>query len=68
MRYSMDLSGFTNTEVRPLGEDFSGQSGDGTRLSVNTYYMERDGKPFFGISGEFHYSRMDCIHSYTLGR
>lgn len=59
MRYSMDLSGFTNTEVRPLGEDFSGQSANGTTLRVNSYYMEKDGKPFFGISGEFHYSRMD---------
>ena len=42
-----------------LGPDFSGENPQGSRLSFNNYYMERDGKPFFPVSGEFHYSRMD---------
>ncbi|HEY8462535.1 MAG TPA: hypothetical protein VIM29_00660 [Bacillota bacterium] len=31
----------------------------GKRLGVNNYYLEQDGKPFFGISGELHFSRLD---------
>ena len=42
-----------------LGPDFSGESPEGSHLSFNNYYMELDGKPFFPVSGEFHYSRMD---------
>jgi hypothetical protein len=29
----------------------------GERISFTNYYMERNGQPFFGICGEFHYSR-----------
>jgi hypothetical protein len=28
-------------------------------ISFTNYYMEKDGKPFIGISGEFHFSRYD---------
>ena len=59
MRYSVDLKGFRKKALFPLGGDFSSTAPDGTVLSFNNYYMEKDGKPFFPVSGEFHYSRMD---------
>ncbi|THF76440.1 glycosyl hydrolase family 35 [Cohnella fermenti] len=37
----------------------SGANPDGERLGMSNYYLERNGKPFFGICGEFHYSRYD---------
>lgn len=58
MEYSMSLQNFTAKNVYPLGENFRGKSKDGTELSFTNYYMERNGKPFFGVSGEFHFSRM----------
>lgn len=60
MSYQMDLSHFTPSSVRSLGEDFTGMSRDGEVLSFNNFYMEKNGSPFFAISGEFHYSRMDA--------
>jgi len=36
-----------------------GSNPDGETLSFTNYYMERDGRPFFGICGEFHFSRYD---------
>lgn len=34
-----------------------GQSPDGKTLSANNRYLTRDGKPWFPVMGEFHYSR-----------
>ncbi len=31
----------------------------GERISFTNYYMEIDGDPFFGVCGEFHYSRYE---------
>lgn len=53
-----DLTGFESREIFPLGEDFSDTAPDGTVLSLNNYYFEKNGKPFFGVSGELHFSRM----------
>ena len=58
MAYELSLRGLTAKNIYPLGEDFRGRSKDGTELSFTNYYMEKNGKPFFGVSGEFHYSRM----------
>lgn len=35
----------------------AGKSPSGESISFTNYYMERNGKPFFGICGEFHYCR-----------
>lgn len=37
--------------------DLGGKSIDGEEISVNSFYLERNGKPFIPIIGEFHYSR-----------
>ncbi len=35
-----------------------GTSPSGERIGLNSYYLERDGRPFFGIMGEIHFSRL----------
>lgn len=62
MQYSLDLSGYTSSPVHSLGTDFSGSSVSGDILSFNNSYLEKNGRPFFLISGECHYSRLsaDC--------
>ncbi len=36
---------------------WGGSKPDGETLSFTNYYMEKNNSPFFGICGEFHYSR-----------
>lgn len=59
MKYTLDLRQSAEMPVRDLGESFAGRGADASTLRVNSYYMEKDGAPFFGVSGEFHYSRME---------
>ena len=59
MRFSVDLTSYRPQPVFSLGADFQGNAPGGDSLSFNNYYMERNGAPFFPVSGEFHYSRMD---------
>lgn len=42
-----------------LGKKFGGQNPDGHVLTWTNAYLTVDGKPFFGIAGEIHYSRLD---------
>ncbi|MBO0910504.1 MAG: beta-galactosidase [Acidobacteria bacterium] len=42
---------------QPLPFPVGGSSPDGHTLSANQRYLVRDGKPWFPIMGEFHYSR-----------
>ena len=58
MKQTLDLSSFSPKSIRPLGKEFQGESRDGHRLSCTNYYLELDGAPFYAISGEFHFSRM----------
>ncbi|MFD1953558.1 beta-galactosidase [Paenibacillus thailandensis] len=44
-------------EIVPSTLKLGGTSPSGGRISFTNYYMELDGKPYFGICGEFHYSR-----------
>ncbi|BBF42367.1 beta-galactosidase [Lachnospiraceae bacterium KM106-2] len=61
MKNYLDLSDLKEKEIWDLGENFSGKSTKGNSISFTNYYMCKDGKPFYGISGEFHFSRMeDC--------
>jgi len=41
----------------PLPFPMGAASPDGHRLSANSRYLTKDGKPWFPIVGEFHYSR-----------
>ena len=59
MSYSINITEYTPSPLNSLGEDFSGRSARGETLSFNNYFPEKNGRPFFAVSGEFHYSRMD---------
>lgn len=43
--------------VRPSTLRMGGSSPSGESIGLTNYYLELNGKPFFGICGEFHYSR-----------
>ncbi len=59
MRYNLSLKTYRPSPLFPLGKNFSGVNPAGGQLSFNNFFLERNGKPFFPVSGEFHYSRMD---------
>lgn len=54
----LDLRGLAEKEIHPLGENFRGVSSRGEELSLTNYYLTKGGRPFFGVSGELHFSRM----------
>lgn len=58
MNYELDLKYLKEKKIYSLGEDFRGINRNGEELSFTNYYMQKNGKPFFCVSGEFHYSRM----------
>lgn len=55
---TLDLRIVHPKEIYSLGEKFSGTSPDGHTISFTNYAMLRDGRAFFGISGEMHYCRV----------
>jgi hypothetical protein len=52
----------TLSPPQPLSFLAGGQSPDGHTLSVNSRYLMRDGKPWFPLMGEFHFSRYAESH------
>lgn len=58
MRYELDLRQFKEKNIYSLGKDFQGFSENGDEFTFTNYYMQKNGQPFFGVSGEFHFSRM----------
>lgn len=42
--------------------DLGGSNSAGEEISVNSYYIEQDGKPFFPVIGEFHFSRYPAAY------
>ncbi|UOQ50151.1 beta-galactosidase [Gracilibacillus caseinilyticus] len=44
-------------EIYPALTNFHQQNKNGDTISFTNYYMEWNHQPFFGISGEFHFSR-----------
>ncbi|MFC3800064.1 beta-galactosidase [Cohnella sp. GCM10012308] len=56
--YRIDAS-HDRKAIRRSTSRMGGSSPSGDRLSFSNYYMEKNGKPYFGICGEFHYSRYD---------
>lgn len=45
--------------IRNLDHYMSGVNPSGDRIAFTNYYMVKNGQPFFGICGEFHYCRYD---------
>ncbi len=56
--YRMDLTRVRRQNEYPLGENFRGTSPDGRALGFTNRTMTLDGKPFFAVCGELHYSRV----------
>ena len=56
--YYLDVSKTAEKVIYPLGEKFSGHDPAGREIAFTNYYMTVDGKPFFGVSGEMHFSRV----------
>ncbi|MFC5683687.1 beta-galactosidase [Flavobacterium sp. MAHUQ-51] len=55
-QYSIDITK-VNTEVQRGHLDLGGSSTKGDKIEVNSFYLERNGKPFIPVIGEFHFSR-----------
>lgn len=54
--YSIDITK-VNTDVKRGHLDLGGTNAKGDRIDVNSFYLERNGKPFIPVIGEFHFSR-----------
>lgn len=58
MKNILDLRNAKPGKHHSLGDRFTGKSKSGHTITVTDYYLEFDGKPYFGISGEMHFSRI----------
>lgn len=50
-------AGIVPKEIYPSSLRLGGTNPQGDRISFTNYYMEFNGKPYFAVCGEFHYSR-----------
>jgi hypothetical protein len=55
--YELDLTNVEQPEIRNDLSAFSGKNPKGETLGVNNRYFTKNGKPWFPIMGEFHYTR-----------
>ncbi|WP_291101576.1 MULTISPECIES: beta-galactosidase [unclassified Flavobacterium] len=55
-KYQLDVTK-VRTDVIRGHLDLGGHSVKGDTLGVNSFYLERNGKPFIPVIGEFHFSR-----------
>ena len=51
MRYTVNVKQVKPGQPAALGADFSDVSPTKERISFNSFYMEKDGKPFYPVSG-----------------
>ncbi|OZG64066.1 beta-galactosidase [Bifidobacterium eulemuris] len=63
MTHTLDLTGFQPKSIVrfPITRGEWGVSPQGETIDFTNYHMSVDGKPFYGICGEYHYSRMDPV-------
>ena len=59
MDYHISIKEIGKKNIYKLSDEFSGVDPNGKELGFTNYYMEFDHKPFYGISGEFHFSRCE---------
>lgn len=57
--YKINISHVKRKNIYDLGKDFQGVNRDGHKVGFTNYYMTVDNTPYFGITGEIHFSRMD---------
>lgn len=58
MKYRLNINRLKEKHIYELDAEFRGSNGAGEEISFTNYYMQKNNAPFFGVSGEFHYSRM----------
>lgn len=59
MKHEINLKNVEKKNIFPLDDRYSGKDAVNDRtLSFTNYYMEMNGKPFMGVSGECHFSRV----------
>ena len=58
MKHTINAACVRHQDIRRLSDTFFGTDPAGRELGFTTYYMIIDGKPFFAVSGECHYSRV----------
>ncbi len=56
--YSIDLREDFKL-IHDIPQNFGGTDDKGNSISFSNYFMKYNNKPFFGICGEFHFSRCD---------
>jgi len=56
---SIDLRHQVN-DIHPALTQLHGKDPEGNEFSFTNHYMVRNNHPFFGICGEFHFSRYNC--------
>lgn len=61
MNHKIIIQNLNKKQIHTLGENFRGTKPNGESIGFTNYYMTKDNNPFFGVSGEFHFSRMDEI-------
>lgn len=58
MDHTVSLNGVLPKKIYDLGGRFTGKAPNGEEIGFTNYYMQKDGQPFFGVSGEIHFSRI----------
>ncbi len=58
MEHKLDFTKARELKIHKLSEKFWGTNPNGGELGFTNYYMMVDGKAFFAISGECHFSRV----------
>lgn len=62
MKYCMNLQNVETKQIYPLSDKFLGKNPKGDTIGFTNYYMTKNDKPCFGISGEIHFSRVSDRH------
>ncbi len=65
MKYiKTEFEEFNKPEIKRGHLNLGGADDKGNRIDVNSLYLERNGKPFIAVMGEYHFSRADAADWY----
>lgn len=57
MNNKISINDYKKKDIYPLRDEFQDNNPKGDQIGFTNYYMTINQKPFYGISGEFHFSR-----------
>jgi hypothetical protein len=58
MDYHLDARKINNN-IYPCPVEYTGVDPSGNKIEFTNYYMRYNGKPYYAVSGEMHFSRID---------